>query len=116
MPFEPKQEDSTNIMRDLNSDPLYIRLCQAQECFRARLTPKPWRCGMKSPPTEFPWENRQAEGQYRQWEQKYNNTAINYSVCRLIKQVGPTEIHPEIRPIMELHDKMTCSENNLKLA
>ncbi|CAA6801244.1 MAG: Unknown protein [uncultured Thiotrichaceae bacterium] len=24
-------------------DPLYVKMCEIQECFRARLTPKPWR-------------------------------------------------------------------------
>ena len=31
--------EAADILRALNSDPLYIRLCQAQECFRARVTP-----------------------------------------------------------------------------
>src|SRR5579883_40361 len=28
----------------LGADPLYQKLCRAQKCYRARLTPKPWRC------------------------------------------------------------------------
>ncbi len=50
VPFDPAQADAQAILRDLKSDPLYIRLCRAQECFRARLTPKPWRCGIRQSP------------------------------------------------------------------
>jgi len=57
--FDPFQSDTLNILQTLNSDPLYIRLCKAQECFRARLTPKHWRCGVEAPPTaRYPWEDR----------------------------------------------------------
>src|SRR5438128_2596718 len=30
-------------MRFLRSDPAYIELCDVQKCYRAGLTPKPWR-------------------------------------------------------------------------
>jgi hypothetical protein len=30
-------------MRFLRADPQYIALCGQQKCYRARLTPKPWR-------------------------------------------------------------------------
>lgn len=39
---------ATQFLRFLRSDPNYIRLCGEQRCYRARLTPKPWRdsgCG-----------------------------------------------------------------------
>ena len=38
--------DALPFLRFIGSDPLYIHLCRRQKCFRARLTPKPWRdCG-----------------------------------------------------------------------
>jgi hypothetical protein len=46
--FDPKSGTTLHLLRQLGCDPLYVRLCEAQECFRARLTPKPWRCGHRA--------------------------------------------------------------------
>ncbi len=105
-----------NILRELQSDPLYIRLCQAQECFRARLTPKPWRCGMEQPPAGYPWDTPQDENYYRQWQQQYEQTISQYTACRLLTQFGPGNVHPDLEPVLKLHDQLACSVNDLKLA
>ncbi len=34
---------ATHFMRFMRADPQYMALCEAQKCYRARLTPKPWR-------------------------------------------------------------------------
>jgi hypothetical protein len=114
--FDPAQANSSDILRALESDPLYIRLCQAQGCFRARLTPKPWRCEADTPPSRYPWENSAAETKYRQWQQEYEQSIAKYSVCQFVKQIGPTEIHPDVEPILTMHDRMTGSTSNLELA
>jgi hypothetical protein len=104
------------MLRAFESDPLYVRLCQAQACFRARLTPKPWRCGMNTPPSRYPWENYDAEFRYREWEQRYERASAQYSVCKLVKQLGPQEIHPDVAPILALHDRLTGVEDERRLA
>ena len=42
--YQPKSDETKRLLTELGSDPLYRRLTLRQECFRARLTPKPWRC------------------------------------------------------------------------
>jgi hypothetical protein len=103
-------------LNELKSDPLYVRLCQAQECFRARLTPKPWRCDQPEPPYRFPFLTSAAEDSFRQWEQEYASATTAYTTCRLIKQLGPVAIHPDIEPILSLHDQMACSAYTQQLA
>ncbi|MGL4942276.1 MAG: hypothetical protein ACRC46_03690 [Thermoguttaceae bacterium] len=44
--FDPTATTTLELMRDFNCDPLYIRLCEHQQSFRARLTPKGMRCGL----------------------------------------------------------------------
>ncbi len=105
--FDPGRSDTLDILRACESDPLYVRLCQAQACFRARLTPKPWRCNMATPPSRYPWDNAAVEIQYRQWEQRYEQAGRSYAVCKLVKQLGPQEIHPDVAPILALHDRLT---------
>lgn len=39
-----------DVFEALGADPLYRKLCRTQKCFRARLTPKPWRIGIRSKP------------------------------------------------------------------
>jgi hypothetical protein len=105
--FDPTRQDSLEILRALGSDPLYVKLCQAQGCFRARLTPKPWRCGLRVPPSQYPFENAAAEARYRQWEQQYLQSSAPYAVCRLVKTLGPAETHPDLVPVVALHDEAT---------
>ena len=45
--YDPVSEEASNLLRELGSDALYMKLTLRQECFRARLTPKPWRCGCR---------------------------------------------------------------------
>jgi hypothetical protein len=114
--FEPKSDEASAILNDLQSDPLYIRLCKAQECFRARLTPKPWRSGAREPRHRYPWENSRVEAEYRQWEKQYDAATSKYSTCRLVKQLGVKDIHPDIEPILSYHDRVTRVDSNLPLA
>ncbi|MBI5034414.1 MAG: hypothetical protein HZB51_28150 [Chloroflexi bacterium] len=114
--FDPTQESSLAVLRELKSDPLYITLCKQQESFRARLTPKPWRCGIHNPPSRYPWDDLRQEQVYRQWENKYNQTSARFATCRLVKQIGRDETHPDVEPILRLHDDMSCAVDNRNLA
>ncbi len=116
VPFAPTGAEAQGILRDLKSDPLYAKLCQAQDCFRARLTPKPWRCDVLPPPARFPWPNPRAETAYRQWEQAYDRTAMDYATCRLVQELGPRQVHPDIAPVLTLHDYLACAKADRELA
>jgi hypothetical protein len=37
-------------------------------------------------------------------------------VCRLIKEFGPREAHPDVAPILTLHDRLTGVEADRPLA
>lgn len=41
--FTPGSPETRKLMRRFGADYLYATLCDAQKCFRARLTPKPYR-------------------------------------------------------------------------
>jgi hypothetical protein len=114
--FDPTQPGTLDMMRSLNSDPLYVTLCRQQESFRARLTPKPWRCAAPQPPSQFPFETPSAEARYRQWEREYQSATSNFAVCRLIASYGSERVHPDITPILNLHDQYCRVQNSLELA
>ena len=114
--FEPTDPSSIEVLTSLNSDPLYVRLCKAQECFRARLTPKPWRCGVTPPPSRYPWPTSTAEVAQRQWEQNYEYAANRYTTCQLVKELGARTMHPEIARIVAIHDQYACRGDSFDLA
>lgn len=114
--FDPTDASAIALLQSLKCDPLYVALCRQQECFRARLTPKPWRCDAAMPPSRYPWISQAAESAYRQWENKYQQAITSYTVCKLLKQVGRPEVHPDVAIILAMHDKVSCASGNLRLA
>lgn len=104
------------IFEALGTDPLYQKLCLSQKCFRARLTPKPWRCGVHSKPDRWPWPDEKREKRFQKWETLYQSYAFNWATCELVRHIGNTSVHPEIQPIVQLHDQATKAESKMKLA
>ena len=59
-PFDAGTSATEDVLREFGADRMYMHLCRVQESFRARLTPKPWRCHFHKPPVEFPFETPQS--------------------------------------------------------
>lgn len=114
--FDPKSAAVLDILRRLGSDPLYIRLCKAQECFRARLTPKPWRCGHFANTLRFPVDDPQQVQRYEEWKADYETRQRGYATCRFLADLGTGAVHPEVRQVVELHDFATRCQEPLSLA
>lgn len=114
--FQPGSPQSENLLRQFGSDPLYIRLCQMQQSFRARLTPKPWRCGVRTPPVSFPYETPQDQARIRDWEARYTWASANYATCRYLATYGGVRIAPEFEDLVYEHDQETKASTQLPLA
>src|SRR5260370_29858202 len=65
--FEPGGAEAETAMQFLGCDPAYLQLCRSQKSFRARLTPKPWRCGAARPVGRFPWQSPAEQEQMAAW-------------------------------------------------
>jgi hypothetical protein len=98
------------------ADPLYRKLCATQKCFRARLTPKPWRCDADKLQIRWPRGDEKWEARFRKWEAQYNKAAARYATCKLVGQFGAAELHPQLRELIELHDTLTQVDQPLPLA
>lgn len=92
------------VMQELGADPLYMRLCKSQESFRARLTPKPWRCGAKPVPSRWPFSTPAEEGHFKQWLDDYQDKARAFATCNFLRILGNDQVHAVARPIADLHD------------
>lgn len=114
--FQPATTQAEALLRQFDSDPLYIRLCQMQQSFRARLTPKPWRCGASKPPVSFPFESPQDEALFREWEASYNKASSGYATCRYLTMFGGARMPREFEDLINDHDRETKAMSELPLA
>jgi hypothetical protein len=73
--FQARSPQSEALMRQFGADPLYVRLCQMRQSFRARLTPKPWRCDSGMPPVSFPFESPGEAARFREWDSSPSHTS-----------------------------------------
>ncbi len=112
----PGAPATESIMQELGADPHYIHLCRIQKCFRARLTPKPWRCGLAAPAVRFPFEDDAKREIMNKWEARYNATIENYATCRLMQVIEAPKMHDAVAPIVALHDEHTKATSSLPLA
>ncbi len=115
-PVDAKSETTNAVFDALGADPLYRKLCSSQDCFRARLTPKPWRCGLRSKPERWPWLDAKHESRFQKWETKYQSCCINFATCRFLRQLGNPTIHPDVHVVVKIHDTSTRAESGLQLA
>lgn len=114
--FRAGASESEALLNEFGADPLYQRLCRMQESFRARLTPKPWRCDFHKPPVQFPLETPQEQDRYRRWEVEYNSKAARYATCRYLTAFGGDRALPEFKALIDLHDQETKAASDLPLA
>ena len=112
--YAPDSAEVAALLEELGSDPLYRRLTTRQVCFRARLTPKPWRVGCSRPPARYPYRVEDLPGQ-KAWQKAYDRASEPYGVCRLVDARG-TAGHPSIQAVIDLHDRFALKANDAELA
>ena len=116
---EATSPQAQDVLQGLNSDPLYQQLSRVQECFRARLTPKPWRMHRgTNPPNRYPWQDEESEREYRQWEENYQQASSSYRTCEFLEEAGANEspISDAHQSLIQLHDELTGALGNQPLA
>ena len=114
--FTPGSDEAQRLLKEFGCDPLYIRLCEAQESFRARLTPKPWRCGLYPLPVKFPIEGQAAEGIVQDWLRRYESNCARNATCRFVHTTGPEATDPELAALIARHDRDTKANTEMPLA
>ena len=114
--FEPGSPPSNRLMQAVGADAAFVKLCRIQKNFRARLTPKPWRCGTRLPPNSYPRESAEQQRRFTQWRSQYEHACRPRATCQYLGHVGPSDIHRRIAPIIELHDRETKAFQSLQLA
>lgn len=109
--LDPGHERFRKIMDALCADYTYTALCIKQRCFRARLTPKPYRMKIDTYRVLSPLECETAG--YQSWAAMYTSEAQAFSVVKLIEVLGEDFSNEEV--IAE-HDRRCNMHAQLKLA
>ena len=113
--FMPGSPESESLLSEFGADEMYTHLCKMQISFRARLTPKPWRCEWYKPRVKFPYEDSDQEQAMREWVAQYDQNSAAFSTCKLISTFG-SQVLPEFADLIAYHDQVTKAESGLPLA
>lgn len=111
--FDPKAPATAALLGEVGCDHLYVKLCQAQSSFRARLTPKPWRIEQRPPHLRWPFADAGEEQRFRQWLAGYEQASAGFAACQFVEQIGPAAIDPAVEPVFRLHAQRACGDGTL---
>ncbi len=117
--FDPTGPSAQEFMEAIGGDPLYALMCRNQNCFRARLSPKPWRIGVRQHlrPQPGVWpiaEDRMSAR--RAWVRMYEREATGYAACRYEKTIGSGITLRKCEEVRRLHDDLCRAESGLPIA
>ncbi len=117
--FDPGERDAFDFLERIGSDPLYVRMCRNQKCFRARVSPKPWRIGVQEhiKPRPGVWPiNPERMPARRAWIRRYEELATDFASCRFEASLGGGRVDRQCDRIRVVHDRQCKAELDLPLA
>lgn len=110
--YDPSSEATLELLRSLDSDKVYIQMCRNQRCFRARVSPKPWRIGIdRLRPRPGVWPVKSEYLSEREaWIDRYNDKSKQYSICQFIQKIGSDTVNEKAEKVRKLHDELCRSD------
>jgi hypothetical protein len=118
-PFSAEEPEVAELFRALGADPVYVTMCQRQKCFRARVSPKPWRIGITAhmKPRRGVWPVRPESLPARKaWVDAYHAKAAGFAACRFERELGNGGVDATVRRVIELHDELCRATSGLPIA
>jgi hypothetical protein len=107
--FDPADPEALKFFRAVDADPVYVRMCLKQRCFRARVTAKPWRIGievrLRPQPGVWPVDPARLPARVS-WVAAYEAKAERFAACRYVATVGSGAMDPAVEPVVTLHDEL----------
>ena len=116
--FDPMDDDTLKFFEAINTDRLYVMMCKNQKCFRARVSPKPWRIGLdhiKPRPGTWPVKEEKMPAR-RKWIEGYEKESKNYASCSFLEHLGSNSTVKKTEAIQKLHDQYCQSDTSLPIA
>lgn len=110
--MDPTSDESNALMTALHSDWLYREMCLRQACYRARLTPKPWRIHLERwRGSVWPVEEDRLE-QRKAWVEQYDIDRAGWGACCWVEDLGLGQVEPRCQELRELHDTHALAPGN----
>lgn len=96
------------VMQDLEADPLYARLCARHATYRARLTAKPWRCGVTalSDTSDYPTTSAAEQSAREEWISGYDAARAGTRAVQRLDTSGPA-VSGAAAVVLDLHDRLS---------
>ncbi len=117
--FDPRGEAVRTFFTAIGCDPIYVRMCFNQNCFRARVSPKPWRVGisdhMRPRPGVWPVSEERMPDRIK-WVRRYERAAQDFSSCRFVNTLGDAKACKEAIAIRQWHDELAKALTPLPIA
>jgi hypothetical protein len=117
--FGPEdQADVDTFFHAVGVDRLYQKMCFRQACFRARVSPKPWRMGLAvGPLPRATWPvSQEALSRRQAWVRQYEEVSSGYAACRFVEELGTGHSSEKAREVQFWHDQLCRAESSLPLA
>lgn len=117
--LDPRSEEVAKCFEALGTDQIYRNMCVRQNCFRARVSPKPWRIGIgdhiRPRPGTWPVKPEFIPPR-NEWIRAYDVAAVGFASCEFIESVGSGVVDSSIAPVLSWHDQLSRAESGLPIA
>jgi hypothetical protein len=117
--FDPNDPEVAEAFEELGVDSMYAFMCQRQRCFRARVSPKPWRIGieqhLRPRPGVWPVAPERMAARTA-WIENYDEQSKAYASCAYLESLGSGRVDAEAKFVQELHDSLAQSTSSLPIA
>ena len=106
--LNPRSEETEAFFAVVSADPMYRLMCRKQACFRARVSPKPWRIGIRERIGYGTWPSTGPSAVERRsaWIAQYEAAAIGYAACAFMTELGAGTATARGSAVATLHDRL----------
>ncbi len=118
-PFAADDPAVAEFFATLAADPVYVAMCRNQQCFRARVSAKPWRIGIESHlrPRPGVWPVAPERRPERDaWIALYDAAASAYAACAFVEELGSGVSDPAVLAVVDLHDDLSAATSGRPIA
>ncbi|ALN56742.1 hypothetical protein GLE_1385 [Lysobacter enzymogenes] len=117
--FDPLDPQVNAFFEAIGADSYYALSCRHQHCFRARVSGKPWRMGLREhmPYRRSAWPIAEEHRPERErWVAEYERKAEGYAACRFVERLGSRDYVSATQSVQRLHDDLCSATRDLPMA